>query len=332
MTFFRSMLFFVPVVSLLAQTPPPKSSNPVPPPAQSSGRPAPKDATPVPQPSVVMTAENPATKTMPTVPPEKVVLTVGDVSLTSAQFDMIIDALPEQYRPIARGGGRKQFADNLVKVLVLSEEGKRRKLDQTPGFKTQTMFQNANLLASATFTDVTKDVKISDADLHKYYDEHKNEFEQVRARHILIRFQGSPLPLKPGQKDLTEAEALAKSQELLKRIKGGEDFAAVATKESDDTGSAANGGDLNFFKRGQMVPSFEQAAFALEPGQISDPVKSQFGYHIIKVEAKESKSFDEMKPDLEKRLKPEQSQKAVDELQKKTSVVYDPVFFDLAKQ
>lgn len=315
MTFFRSMLFLCPAACLLAQTPPPPPAN----------------ATPVPKPTVTLSTEN-GPKVMPTVPPDKVVLKVGDMTLTSAQFDQIIDVLPEQYKPVARGAGRKQFADNLVKVLVLAQEGKRRKLDETTAFKTQTMFQSANTLAAATYADINKETKISDADLHKYYDDHKAEFEQVRARHILIRTQGSPMPLKPGAKELSDAEGLAKAQDLVKQLKAGGDFAALATKESDDTGSAANGGDLSFFKKGQMVPSFEQAAFSMQPGQISDPVKSQFGYHIIKVEAKETKSFDDVKAELEKRLKPEQSQKALDELQKKSSVVYDPVFFDLAKQ
>jgi peptidyl-prolyl cis-trans isomerase C len=314
MMFFRSMLFLCPAACLLAQTPPPAN------------------ATPVPKPTVTLSTDNPATKVMPTVAPDKVVLTVGDMTLTSAQFDAIIDVLPEQYKPIARGAGRKQFADNLVKVLVLSQEGKRRKLDETANYKTQVMFQNANALAASTFADINKEIKVTDADLHKYYEDHKADYEQVRARHILIRFTGSPLPLKPGQKDLSEAEALAKSQDLLKRIKGGEDFAVVAMKESDDTGSAANGGDLNFFHRGQMVPSFEQTAFAMKVGEISEPVKSQFGYHVIKVEAIQAKSFDEVKADIEKSMKPQQSQKFIDELQKKSAVLFDPVFFDLSKQ
>lgn len=309
------MLFLCPAACLLAQTPPPPPAN----------------ATPVPKPTVTLSTEN-GPKVMPTVPPDKVVLKVGDMTLTSAQFDQIIDVLPEQYKPVARGAGRKQFADNLVKVLVLAQEGKRRKLDETTAFRTQTMFQSANTLAAATYADINKETKISDADLHKYYEDHKSEFEQVSARHILIRTQGLPMPLKPGAKELSDAEGLAKAQDLVKQLKAGGDFAALATKESDDTGSAANGGDLSFFKKGQMVPTFEQAAFSMQPGQISDPVKSQFGYHIIKVEAKETKSFDDVKAELEKRMKPEQSQKALDELQKKSAVVYDPVFFDLAKQ
>jgi parvulin-like peptidyl-prolyl isomerase len=276
--------------------------------------------------------ENPEPKTMPMVPADRVVVAVGDLTITAAQFDQIIDALPEQYRSVARGSGRKQFADNMVRIAVMAQEGKRRKLDETSLYRTQSMFEDANLLANMTFQELSKNVKLDEADVRKYYEAHKAEFEQVHARHILIRMQGSQLAVKPGQKDLTEAEALAKAQDLRKRIQAGADFAELARQESDDTGTGAKGGDLGFFHRGQMVPSFEQAAFALQPGELSEPVKSPFGYHLIKVEAKESKSFEEERPELETRMRPEQAQKALEELQKKTAVVLDPDFFGLAKK
>src|ERR1051326_3921901 len=279
MTLSRSLLFFSPLACLLAQTPLPPSP---PKPAQA------------PQPTVTMSAENPNAKPMPTVPPDRVVITVGDTSLTAGQVDQIIDSLPEQYRASARGAGRKQFADNVVRILVLQQEGKRRKLSETPAYQVQSAFQNANLLAGITYTQMTKDLPVDEAALHKYYDDHKQEFEQVRARHILVRMKGSPMPLKPGQKELTEDEALAKANDLRKKIEAGGDFAALATAESDDTASATKGGDLGFFKHGQMVPSFDQAAFAMKVGELSQPVKSQFGYHVIKVEAHEFKTFDEV--------------------------------------
>ncbi len=101
--------------------------------------------------------------------------------------------------------------------------------------------------------------------------------ERVRARHVLVSV---------AQDASAEDQqlALAKAISITQRLNAGEDFAAVAEKYSDDTGSAANGGDLGFFGRGQMVREFEDAAFSLPIGQISEPVKSQFGYHIIKVE------------------------------------------------
>jgi parvulin-like peptidyl-prolyl isomerase len=279
-----------------------------------------------------MSVENPASKAMPVVPPDRVVVTVGDLTITAAQFDQIIEALPEQYRSVARGSGRKQFADNVVRIAVLAQEGKRRKLDESSAYRTQSMFEDANILANMTYEEISKNAKLDEADVRKYYEAHKAEFEQVRARHILIRVQGSPSPVRPGQKDLTDAEALAKAQDLRKKILAGADFAQLAREESDDSGSGANGGDLGSFRHGQMVPTFEQAAFAMQPGDLSEPVKSPFGYHLIKVEATESKSFEEVRPELERRMRPEQAQKALEELQKKTPAVLDPEFFGIAKK
>jgi len=313
MTYPRILLLFSSAAWLLAQAPPPQPAS-------------------APQPTVTLSVDNPAPKTLPVVPPDRVVVAVGDVTVTAAQFDQIIDALPEQYRSVARGSGRKQFADNIVRIVVLAQEGKRRKLDESSAYRTQSMFQDANILANMTYEEIGKNIKLDEADVRKYYEAHKAEFEQVRARHILIRVQGSPAAVRPGQKDLTEAEALAKAQDLRKRIQAGEDFAQLASQESDDTGSAAKGGDLGFFRHGQMVPSFEQAAFALQPGAIGEPVKSPFGYHVIKVEAKESKSFEDVRPELERRMRPEQAQKTLQELQKKSPAVLDPDFFGLAKK
>jgi parvulin-like peptidyl-prolyl isomerase len=310
MTFPRILLLFSSAAWLLAQAPPPK---------------------PAPEPTVTMSVDNPAPKTMPVVPPDRVVVAVGDWTITAAQFDQIIDALPEQYRSVARGSGRKQLADNIVRIEVLAQEGKRRKLDQSPAYRTQSMFQDTNILANMTYEEIGKNTKLDEADVRKYFEAHKAEFEQIHARHILIRVQGSPAAVRPGQKDLTEAEALAKAQDLRKRIQAGEDFAQLAQQESDDTGSGAKGGDLGSFRHGQMVPSFEQAAFAMQPGDLSEPVKTQFGYHLIKIEAKESKSFEDVRPEMERRMRPEQAQKTVEAMQKKSQVVLDPDFFGLAK-
>ena len=87
-----------------------------------------------------------------------------------------------------------------------------------------------------------------------------------------------------GKPELTEEQALAKAQEIKKKLAAGGDFAALAKAESDDTGSGANGGELGTFKRNSMVPEFEQVAFSLARGQVSDPIKTQFGYHMIQVD------------------------------------------------
>jgi peptidyl-prolyl cis-trans isomerase C len=274
----------------------------------------------------------PVPKPAPNVPPDTVVLTVGDLTLTAKQFDELADGVPEQYRLFVKGPGRKQFADQLVRVLSMAEEAKRRGLDKSSAFQTQAMLQSDQVLASQAAQQITQETKVDDAELHKYYDEHKSEYEQIHARHILIRFKGSPVPVKPGEKDLTDEEALAKAQDLEKKLAGGGDFAQLATAESDDTGSASRGGDLGSFPHGRMVASFDEAAFKLKPGEISAPVKSQYGYHIIKVETIDDKSFDDVKAEIEKKLRPQMANKAMEEIQKNTKIVYDPVFFGMEKK
>src|SRR5207248_491234 len=125
--------------------------------------------------------------------------------------------------------------------------------------------QTDQFLARMVYQELGNNTKADDAALHAYYDAHKKEWEEVKARHILIRFQGSQLPLKPNQKDLTDSEALAKVKDIREKIEAGGDFAKFAATESDDSGTAANGGDLGPFARGRMAPAFEQAAFSLEP-------------------------------------------------------------------
>ena len=122
-------------------------------------------------------------------------------------------------------------------------------------------------------------VQIPDAKLREYYDSNKERYsrpEQVRARHILLKTEG---------KD--DAAVKAQAEDIVKQLRGGADFAEMARKYSEDEGSKASGGDLGLFSRGRMVPEFEQAAFSMPVNQISDPVKSQFGYHIIQVTEKQ---------------------------------------------
>ena len=109
---------------------------------------------------------------------------------------------------------------------------------------------------NTVYEQLGKDTLPSEADLHKYFDEHKIEFEQIQARHILIRMKGSPVLVRSGQPDRTEEEALAKIQELQKKLASGQDFEKLAIEESDDTTSGSNGGQLGVFRRNSIpIPS-----------------------------------------------------------------------------
>jgi parvulin-like peptidyl-prolyl isomerase len=190
----------------------------------------------------------------PVIPPDRVVIQVGDIKLTAAQIDQILQAYPENQRVFANGPGRNQFIDQVVRVLLLSEEGKRRKITETDAFKNQVMYSIAGILASHTDEDIKRSTRGDEALLKAYYESHKSEYEQIRVRHILIRMQGSPITLSAGQKDLTDAEALAKALEIRQMIVEGKDFADLARAESNDSGSSSKGGELASSNRGKPYP------------------------------------------------------------------------------
>ena len=156
---------------------------------------------------------------------------------------------------------------------------------------------------------IKKGLTVTDADLKSYYDQNAQRMsgtEERRASHILIAS-----PKSAAEADRQKAKV--KAVELLALVKKSPDsFADVARKNSQDPGSAPNGGDLDFFARGAMVKPFEDAAFSMKKGDVSDVVESEFGYHIIKltdVKAPKQRSFEEMKPDLEADVKKQQAQK-----------------------
>ncbi len=262
------------------------------------------------------------------VAPDAVVLTVGADTITKAQFDLILSTLPPQQAATAQTPkGRRDIAEKLSEILTLAQAAKAQKLDQTPKVQTQIMLSTDQLLANTMYRDLADNAKPDDAMLKAYYDRHKDEWEEVKARHILIRYQGSKMPLAEGKKDLTEAEALAKATELRAKIVAGADFAMVAKESSDDTGSGQNGGDLGSFGKGQMVPEFDKEAFLLPVGQVSQPVKSQFGYHLIKVESHGTKPFEEVKAAIAKRMPAEMAQKALGDMKAKSPAVFNDAYF-----
>ena len=158
---------------------------------------------------------------------------------------------------------------------------------------------------------------VTNSELVSYYDQHKDDFrqqEEVKASHILVKTEAGP----DGKVDpKVDAAAKAKAEGILKQLKAGANFAELAKKESDDKGSAINGGSLGFFQRGAMVPEFEKVAFSLAPGQMSGLVKTQFGYHIIKVDEKHNAGIpplEQVKDKIEPILKQQKAQQQGEQL------------------
>jgi peptidyl-prolyl cis-trans isomerase C len=156
--------------------------------------------------------------------------------------------------------------------------------------------------------EVMDTIVISDAEAKTYYDTNRQQFERsetVHAAHILVRTE-------PDADEAAWAAALAKAEAIVADVRAGGDFAKLAKEKSEDPGSAGQGGDLGEFPRGRMVKEFEDAAFAAAVGDVTDPVKTQFGYHVIRVADKKAASmvpFKEAKDQIAQQLKMQQAQK-----------------------
>jgi len=222
---------------------------------------------------------------------DAVVATVNDHPITAAEIDQRLQTLPPQVRgQFASGERRKQLVEQVILGYLMSEEATKEGLDRSPEFKQGMAQAKESLLARMYMKKhVEEEGKPTDAELKKEYEKRLPQLSppaQIHARHILVKTK-------------EEAEAARK-----RVVEGGEAFEAVA-KEVSVGPSASKGGDLGTFGTGRMVPAFEKAAFALKEGEVSEPVKTQFGWHIIKVEEKEQRkapTFDEIKGRLAQQM------------------------------
>ena len=301
---------------LSAQTPP------------APAKPKPAAATPAKPAAAVKPPAAPVAKAQPgTLPPDPVIIIIGDQKITKSQYESFIGSLPERIRAEATGPNKRKLAEQVADMKALAQEARKRGLDKKPEIQQQIAFQSENLLANALIQQLQSEAKSDDAAVQAYFEKNKSDYETATASHILIRFAGSKVPLKPGQKDLTEAEALAKAQEVRAAIKGGKDFAEVAKTESDDTGSGAQGGSLGTFGRAQMVPEFSAAAFSIPLNEVSEPVKSPFGYHLILVQARDSKKLADVKTEIEAKMKPELAKQMIEDFRKQANITLDENYF-----
>ena len=222
----------------------------------------------------------------------------SDIAIAEEDVGGNMPAMPPEQK-------REYLITYLTDVVLLAQAAEQQRLGDRPDVKRQLAFERNKVLMEALLQNAAKAAE-TDAEMHKVYDQAVKEMgaeQEVHARHILVE---------------TEAEAKAIEAELKK----GADFAEVARKKSKDPG-AANGGDLGWFTKDQMVPEFAEAAFKLDKGQISDPIHTQFGWHIIKVEDKRVKpapSFDEVKTQVQNYIAHRAQAQLVDSLRKTAQI------------
>ncbi len=232
--------------------------------------------------------------------------------ITVADLKKEVDRLPPYLRPMAQSlEGRKELLERVVAREIMLEEAKKAGVDKSKDVAERLEDLRKELIVATYLKQkVEKDALVSDEEMKKFYEENKEKFKtgaQVKASHILVK----------GEQD---------AQSILAQLKSGGSFEELARKNSLD-GSAAKGGDLGWFSSGAMVPEFDAAAFKLKEGEISEVIKTQYGFHIIKVTGKRSagfRTFDEVKDQVKAALLPakqqEVFQKMMEEMKKTAKV------------
>ena len=233
------------------------------------------------------------------VTPKKGGQTVAEVNgdiITTDDFKKEVENLPPYLRPMAETpDGKKELLDTMIVREIIMQQAKKDGLDKSPEVAAKMEELRQRVIVEAFLKKkIEEQANISDADLRKFYDENKDKFntsEQVRASHILVK---------------SEAEA----RDILAQIKKGGNFEELAKKYSIDS-AKSRGGDLGWFGKGSMIPDFEKVVFGMKVGDISEIVKTQYGYHIIKLTGKRPagmRSFDEAKELIKQKLLPEKQQ------------------------
>ena len=220
----------------------------------------------------------------------KVLAVVAGYEITEAELNTFLKGLPrEQQMYASHPQFRQQCLENLMAIRMFAAEALEEKIDETEEFKKALEAAKTEILAQLAVSKVMKEIKIDEEELKAYYEANMDKFEKgatVSAKHILVK---------------EEDECMA----ILAAINAGEKTFEEAAKESSTCPSGQQGGSLGEFGKGQMVKEFEEAAFNAEIGTVVGPVKTQFGFHLILVDAKNEASamaFDEVRGQIYSQL------------------------------
>jgi peptidyl-prolyl cis-trans isomerase C len=214
----------------------------------------------------------------------------SDIAIAEEDLGRDIPANDEQ-------GKRDYVVGYLTDMILIAKAAEAQKIPDSAAFKQKLTWLRYKALMETVLSAESK-TATTEPNLRKIYEDATKQMkgeEEVRARHILFRVTD------PSNQALSKA-AEDKVKATIERLKKGEDFAALAQSLTEDPSGKQNGGDLGYFTRGQMVPEFSEVAFRLEKGQVSDPVKTQFGWHVLKVEDKRQRAappFEQVREEIE---------------------------------
>jgi peptidyl-prolyl cis-trans isomerase C len=271
-----------------------------------------------------------STSSTSTTGPDHVIMHVNGEAVTEGEFAAAYSQLPqEMQQQFASEAGKQAFAEQIVRLKILEQEGRKMGVEKDPKVAGQLAADHTNIIAAAAAQKLLPPP--NPAAVQKFYDENKRNFEATELSHILVAYEGGAVPPRNG-KPLSQRDALKKAQAISQQAKAGADFAKLARELSDDASSAEKGGLLGPFSPGMLPPEIESHVTQLQPGQVSDPVPSRYGVHIFKVGAHTSQPLDQVRPAITRRVQQQATLDKVEQMRKAAKVDFDPKFFPEASK
>jgi parvulin-like peptidyl-prolyl isomerase len=241
------------------------------------------------------------------LPPETVVATVDGQQVTFGDLQAVLRSLPAQNQQAALKDRRK-FVEQYGLLKRLTQLAEKDKLDQKSPYKEALAYQRMQVLSQAELNEKYVNIPVAPEDQKKFYDENKDRYTQAQVKVIYIPFSATPPPQTDpkAKKVLSEAEARAKAEGLLKQIRGGTDFIKLVKEHSEDTTSAAKDGDFGTIRKSDKIPdSIKNVIFALKSGEVSEPVRQPNGFYLFRVEQLSEEPYEKVKDAIFSELKNE---------------------------
>lgn len=269
------------------------------------------------------------------VTPTTVVAEIEGKKYTAADVNKIGDMLPPQMRPNFTRDP-KSFLQQWFMLKKIAGMAEEQKLDQKSPYKEGIEIQRMSLLMQAMVNEQSGKTTISQEEQKKAYEARKDEFTQAKVKIIYIPFTAGQAPAgaDAAKKSLTEPEALAKAETVVKQARSGTDFVALVKQHSEDPISKEAGGDFGPIKKGDKLPdAVKQAVFALKPGEVSEPVRQPNGYYVFRLSELQPQAFEEVQETLFNELRNARMKEWMDGVAKSTEVkVTNEAYFNQVKQ
>ena len=257
------------------------------------------------------------------LPPATVIATIDGRKVTAGELQLVIRQMPPQYQQKIQSN-RRMFIEQYGLLLRLSADARKEKLDQQSPYKEEIEYATMQILQRAEFNRRTMELPVSPDDVKKMYAAKKDDYLQAKVRAIYLQYSSAPESQADanGKKMLTEAEAKAKGDALVKQIRAGADFVKMVKANSSDARSAEKDGDLGWIRKDNpgLPAELKKAIFAAKPGETTDPIRLPNGFWICRVEEFSTQPFEQVKGAIESELRSAQQDPWVKALQKSIDI------------